>query len=140
MRNVIIVIIVLSVALGIYFMAHAGDAKPVVASPSSVVTDAISNDLDFKTKAGLEVRILSQDRDFKQLLAMGSAPDEETAKSELKSYEELQQDVAKGREDLINDGSSAQAVDAWLTKLNWAEVGDLADQVRSKVQQSAGGQ
>jgi len=140
MRNMVIVIIVLSVALGIYFMAHAGDAKPVVSSPTTVVGDAISTDLDFRTRAGLEVRILSQDRDFKQLLAMGNAPDEETAKGELKSYEELQQDVAKGREDLIRDGSSAQSVDAWLAKLNWAEVGDLADQVRSKVQQSAGSQ
>jgi hypothetical protein len=140
MRYIVIVIIVLSVGFGIYCMGHASDAKPVVSSPSSLVADAISTDLDFKTRAGLEVRILSQDRDFKQLLAMGTAVDEETAKTELKSYEELQQDVAKGKEDLVRTGSSAQSVDAWLAKLNWPEVGDLADQVRSKVQQSAAGQ
>jgi len=142
MRNIIIVVIVAVVALGIWMMSRAGDAKPGPASasqtnPGAVLADSVSNDLDFRTRATLEVRILSQDRDFKQLLAMGSAVDEETAKSELQSYDQLQQDVTKGREDLIHTGSSAQAVDTWLAKINWPEVGDLAGQVRSKLQQSA---
>ena len=142
MRNVIIVVIVAAVAFGIWMMSRAGDAKPAPASssqtnPGSVFADSVSTDLDFRTKATLEVRILSQDRDFKQLLAMGTAIDEETAKGELQSYDQLQQDVTKGREDLIHTGSSAQSVDTWLAKINWPEVGDLAGQVRSKLQQSA---
>lgn len=142
MRNVIIVVIVSVVALGIWMMSRAGDAKPAPArssstNPGAVLADSVSNDLDFRTRATLEVRILSQDRDFKQLLAMGSALDEETAKAELQSYDQLQQDLTKGREDLIHTGSSAQSIDTWLAKINWPEVGDLAGQVRSKLQQSA---
>jgi len=141
-RNAIIVVLVLVVAFGIWMMSRAGDAKAAPASssatnPGSVLADSVSNDIDFQTRATLEVRILAQDRDFKQLLAMGATVDEETAKGELQSFEQLQQDVAKGREDLIHTGSSAQVVDAWLAKINWPEVGDLAGQVRSKLQQSA---
>jgi hypothetical protein len=135
MRMTIAIVLILLTALGIYFMAHASDSKPLVSTPSSVIADSISDDLDFRTKASIQLRIEAQERDFKQLLAMG-AIDDESAKVSLDRFEELKIDVEKARSDLINTGTTAKAFDGWLKHLRWGEVQDLAPKIRSKMKQS----
>jgi hypothetical protein len=135
MQRIVIVLLVVLTALGIYFMSHASDKKPLISAPSSIIADSISTDLDFRTKAEIALRIESQERDFKELLAMGNQ-DDEVVKASLARFDELKADVAKARSDLITTGSTDKAFDGWLKHLRWDEVQDLAVQMRSKMKQS----
>jgi hypothetical protein len=135
MQTIVIIALVVLTVLGVYFMSHASDKKPLVSTPTSVLADSISTDLDFRTKAEIALRIEAQERDFKELMAMGNQ-DDEVIKASLARFDELKTDVAKARSDLVNTGSSDKALDGWLKHLRWDEVQDLAVKVRGKMKQA----
>jgi hypothetical protein len=131
MRTAIIVVVLALMALVIYWLAHSSDKTPPVASPGAVIGDAISVQLDAKTRGGTAVRILAMRDELKQLIALDTF-DGDSTKQTLQSFDELKGDVQKAREELITRGASAAEVDHWLANNHWAETIALAEQVRAK--------
>ena len=135
------IIAVLAIAIGLVVWLCLGSSAPPAkpgakpgtsaTSPSSGIVDAITVQLDAKTKAvGLE--ITSTSNDLKQTLARDPL-DGEAARGQLKSYDDLVTRVASAREELATRGTAASDIDAWLTRYHWAETQELAKSLRDRV-------
>jgi hypothetical protein len=135
MKPILILVVILAVAAGLYVAFRGAATEPAKSppqgqGPSPGIVDAISNQLDFKARAGTGVKIEAMRTDLKQLLAQGQ-PDADAVKDTLGRYGDLEAEVAGAKQELATRGTSQKDIDAWLTKFHWGEVQDLASQLRS---------
>ncbi len=130
--KIVLPILALLIGIGVYLLHRADQAG---AGPA-VVVDSISNDLDFKSKADLSLRIGALRDEVKQDQAMG-LDDEEHLRADIAKIDDLAKELDALRQQFLKDGKGRQGIDAWVRTTQWPDLQAMGEAMRARLPANA---